>query len=157
MNNIKKFAENMTLLSDIHNKEISKTIADAYFEILKPYSDEQCLKTFKKLIATSKFFPKPADFIEILEEAKVLTHCSAWAEVMKGLNNNKIPDNPKIQKIIAVLGGWDNLSLQSYDELVWVEKRFIEYFNDMIDKDQGLLEAQNPQSIDLLTDVLKNI
>lgn len=157
MNDRKKFAENMALLSDLKNREISKAMADAYFEVLKPYTDEQCLSAFKKIIATSKFFPQPADFLEILGEKTTLTNASAWAEVMRGLNQGRIPDNPKIQKIISVLGGWDNLSLQSYDELIWIEKRFNEYFADITETEQGLLEYPRSTETQLLADALKSV
>jgi hypothetical protein len=146
MNNKKIFAEYMTVLGEIHGKEISKTLAESYFEILKPYSDNECITAFKLVIKNSKFFPKPAEILELLESKNKLSSSEAWGKVIDCLTYGRQSENPTISKAISALGGWDYLSKLSYDDLHWQEKRFKEYFNDFQNKndfDQDLIEFKD--------------
>ncbi len=66
MKNIQKFSNSMTLLGELFDRKISQAMIDAYWTVLKPFDDQAYENAFNRLIATSKFFPRPADFIELL-------------------------------------------------------------------------------------------
>ena len=66
MNNEKMFKEYIAAISELHSKQISKTTARIYWETLADYSDEQCNRAFDLAIRTLKFFPKPAELIELI-------------------------------------------------------------------------------------------
>ena len=134
MKNRKTFAEYLTLLGEIHGKEISKTMVNAYFIVLEDYSDSQCIEVFQKLISTSKFFPKPADFLELLNCNQKLNAAEAWTQVMDCLTLNQKSDNILISKAVSSLGGWEYLSTLTYDELYWRERRFNEFFMTLQEK-----------------------
>lgn len=141
MNNRIEFKNYMTLMGEIFNKEITDILKNIYWEILKPYSDDQCISAFKKIIKNSTFFPRPNDFTKILEKP-ALNSSDAWALVMNSLSSGIEPENPMISKTISALGGWDYLSTLSYDDLYWQEKRFKEHFENFQDrKDFELLEV----------------
>ena len=128
------FKEYMTGLGEIHGKEISDTIKNIYWKTLKPFSDEECQRAFEIIIQKSRFFPKPVDFLEILqvEEADGDRAAIAWGEVMSRLQSD--PYNPTswhdnmIPDCINRLGGWDHLCRSTTKELAWIEKRFAELY-----------------------------
>jgi hypothetical protein len=125
-----KFKELLTVLCEIHDKKLSQTLADIYWESLSPFTDEQCEKAFKELILTNKFFPKPADFIEMLRGNKADRATEAWILV---LNTVKRVGNyesvrfadPVIHSVLQVMGGWDHLAAtMTIDEEKWKQKEF---------------------------------
>ncbi len=66
MINKNKFKGFMLLIAERENREISHLLMDAYWETLKPFSDEQCEKAFTHVWNNTRFFPKPVDFLEYL-------------------------------------------------------------------------------------------
>lgn len=154
----KLFAENMTALGLIHGKEITETLASIYFEILKPFSDGECISAFKTLLTTSKFFPKPADILEIINERKKLNKSESWESVMKDLEAGTAPKDPLIMRIIKILGGWEYLQGLGYSDLVWVEKRFNEYLSDIGNKELPAITSGEDTGIKgLLSQAMKGM
>ena len=124
MKDKRKFSEFLTGLGEIFDKEITKTLNKVYWECLKPYTDQECEIAFTKTIANCKFFPRPAEIIENIPKTNAF---NAWGVVIDALERGEEPQNYAIQETIRRLGGWSWLTRQTYDELVWVEKRFYEY------------------------------
>lgn len=132
MKNKKKFQEFMALLGEIHEKKMTPTFLKAYWTILESYSDEQCEMAFKQVIAHSRFFPKPADLLEYIMGTETQKAISSWQETMKVLETRYPGEDTKVNWIVdhtvKAIGGWDYLSSLSFDELKWVEKRFLEHY-----------------------------
>lgn len=139
MKNHKRLAEFLTLMADLHEKEISKAKIEYYWEFLKPFSDEQCEVAFKKV--GLKWFPKPQDFLDVLQGNDNDRALIGWQTVMDCLTQGKRSQDINISRTVNALGGWDNLERQSFDELKWTEKRFKEHF-EVVEKRQELLEHQ---------------
>jgi hypothetical protein len=130
MNDKIKFKELMTALCELHDKKLSQTLADIYWESLNQFTDDQCIKVFKELILSSKFFPKPADFMEILKGKKEHNATIAWIEVLNAIKrignyeSVKFAD-PVIHSVLQVMGGWDQLAAtMTTDEEKWKQKEF---------------------------------
>lgn len=66
MKNKDKFKGFMLLIAERDNREISDLLLEAYWETLKPFSDEKCENAFKHVWNNTRFFPKPVDFLEYL-------------------------------------------------------------------------------------------
>jgi len=60
--------------------------------------------------------------------------------VMSWLECGTIPNDRRIQESIRRLGGWDWLSGRSYDDLHWLEKRFVEHFEQIVESGR----SENP-------------
>jgi hypothetical protein len=141
MNDKIKFKELITALCELHDKKLSQTLADIYWESLKQFTDEQCIKVFKELILTSRFFPKPVDFIEILNGKKQDQATIAWIEVLgavKSIGNYQSVkfSNPAIHSVINAMGGWPQLCLMESKEEKWKQKEF-ERLYDVINSRDG--------------------
>ena len=138
MENRKAFAEMMSALSILYDKEIPDMLSKMYWEVLVNYSDDEVKFMFNQAIANCKFFPKPSELIQFVKTQKQeqkqlekINSLEAWGMVMSGLEYGRIPSDDKIQEVIHRLGGWDYLKGKTYDDLHWLEKRFIEHYEQI--------------------------
>lgn len=123
------FKEYMTALSEIHGKELSALLNSLYWKTLEPFADVECEAAFKELIFTSKYFPKPADFIEILRGKKEDQAAKAWIKVIEAVrkigNYQSVKFNdPIIHSVFAFWGGWGVTADWKESELKWKQKEF---------------------------------
>jgi len=129
MKNEIKFMELMTGLGELFDKTISDPLKNIYWKILEPFPDEDCEKAFNQIIATCKFFPKPVEFLEILRGRSEDDSTRAWIlvdEAMRKHGNYSSLDfgEPKIHRIVEMLGGWDYLGTITEEEWKWKRKEF---------------------------------
>ena len=124
-----KFKEFMTVLCEIHDKRLSQLLSDLYWKVLEPFSDEDCERAFKELIYDNKFFPKPAEFIEILRGKKQDQATTAWIEVVNAIRRvgpyqSVNFGDPIIHGVIEFMGGWPATGDWLEDELKWKQREF---------------------------------
>jgi hypothetical protein len=124
-----KFKEYMTLLCELHDKILSDMMKDLYWKILEPFTNEQCEAAFKELIYSSRFFPKPADFKDILCGKIKNIATEKWIDVLSAVSrignykSVKFSDSV-IHSVINAMGGWPQLCTMTNDEVKWKEKEF---------------------------------
>ena len=134
-----EFSNYMTLLGEIFGKEISDSLKTIYWEILKPYSDKQCIEAFKKAISLCKFYPKPAELIEFLAGKTNQAEANkAQIEVDKIISNlkfygaTKYPDltDPITKHLMTKRWPYKNWAANVIEsELKWWVKEFCEAYN----------------------------
>jgi len=66
MNNKISFKEFMAGAGEIFDKQVTPILSKMYWKSLEPFTDEQCRKAFNLAIERCKFFPKPAELIELI-------------------------------------------------------------------------------------------
>ena len=154
MKNKKLFREYMVLLGEIHNRELSDLLLDAYWKILEPFSDDACKKSFDQLIAISKFFPKPPDFLEILRGTIQDTAVLAWEKVDSTVKSHgpyvsvKFDDDV-IHSCIELMGGWVALCNEDIKNWHWKQKEFVQLYATLSKKNihpeylPGIVEKEN--------------
>lgn len=137
MKNFEVFRKMMMELSEIFDKPLNETKVGAYWKYLEKYTDEQVSLAYGELME-GKFFPRPNSFKEIIEGATSHHSHEAWQEVLSMAGNhgayasinfidNKIPD------AIRAAGGWNEICVCPKRELHWLEKKFIERYEDQED------------------------
>lgn len=129
MKNHGKFKEFMATLGEIHDKTISPLLMELYWKILSPYTDEQCDKAFKELIYSAKFFPKPPEFIDLLQGRTQDVAALRWVEVVKALKKIGAYESvtftdAAINSTIEAMGGWIRLGDMLEDDEKWKGKEF---------------------------------
>lgn len=129
MKNEIKFKEYMATICELFDKSLSKLLTDLYWKVLEPYTDEQCEKAFKEIIYSSRFFPKPADFIEAIEGTKKDRATEAWLDVLETIkrvgNYQSIRfADASIHSVVNAMGGWPELCRMTGDEVKWKQKEF---------------------------------
>jgi hypothetical protein len=129
MKNEIKFKEYMATLCELHDRTLSKLLTDLYWKVFEPFADEQCEKAFQEVIYSSKFFPKPVDFLEILNGKKANRATEAWLDVlnaMKRIGNYQSVkfSDPVIHSVVNSMGGWPQLCMIESKEEHWKQKEF---------------------------------
>ena len=159
MQDKKAFAEMISTLAVLYDKDVSPVLRKIYWEVLSTYSDEEVKFMFNQAVANCKFFPKPSELIQFIKTIKQeqkqleeITSLEAWGMVMSGLEYGRVPEDEKIQQAIRRLGGWDYLKGKTYDDLHWLEKRFVEHYNQ-IEESQKYGELDWPNSKLLTGDI----
>ena len=129
MKNEVKFKEYMATLCEMHDRTLSKLLTDLYWKVLEPFSDEECERAFQEVIYSSKFFPKPADFMEILRGKKENQATEAWLLVLNAVgrigNYQSVKfSDPVIHSVINAMGGWPQLCMMESSQEHWKQKEF---------------------------------
>lgn len=115
-------------------------LMDVYWLALKDWPLEEFQRAASHLLRTSTFMPRPADF-ERLGQGSAQSARQAWADVVawvrasgyrSALPKHLLPPEPSQEAVRAVmiLGGWEAISLADISELGFLEKRFLEHFED---------------------------
>lgn len=134
-----KFKQFMTGFGELFDRTISKTLMDIYWKALAPFSDDACEIAFNKLIATSKFFPKPTDFLEVLIGSNGDMALNAWLIVEKTVKTvgpyaSVRFEDSVIHSVIDSLGGWARFQDCTNGEWVWRQKEFITRYKAMCNR-----------------------
>ena len=154
MKNKKSFIKYMATLAVIFDKELTDALAEVYWQVLEPFSDEDCDKAFQKVMATSRFWPKPADFLEVLQGTEEEKAVNAWIEVdraMKriGTYSSVTFKDHVIHSVIETMGGWISLGETCSSEWKWKQKEFERLYTFMEKRADhpghlpGLIEIDN--------------
>jgi hypothetical protein len=107
------------------------------------------------LVGRAKFFPKPAEFLELLEASRGVQATAAWLDVVAALkrygNYQSVRfADPVIHSVIEAMGGWVSLGLMAERERTWRQKEFERLYSVLVGQDgrhpaylAGLHEIQN--------------
>jgi hypothetical protein len=147
---------------EIHDKGITKVLLGAYFEALKPFDDETCEKAFNWATAKIRWFPKPEQLINYIEEhQRIDSPLTAWGMVYRAAEEwtDYRPDppirDPVARQAIKSLGGLEALANVDREKLEWFQKRFIEVYVDMLANPERVKLLQAPVVQKRLADVIE--
>lgn len=85
----KQFLESINGVALVYRINLSKSQVRIYWDILKEYQLDDVLEAFSKHVKTSRFFPVPADLIDLIPAAKAAQHVSAeeaWAIALEAMD-----------------------------------------------------------------------
>jgi len=131
MKSRKKFAELLAILCETFDrKPLSDGLIEIYWKIFKPLTDEEAQKIINQAILTLKFFPKPAELIELLQGDKTERAVRAWekfyhAIARVGPYQSVEFDDPAIHSTIELMGGWIEAGKWKNEEMKWKQKDFL--------------------------------
>jgi hypothetical protein len=107
-----RFAELIFGLAETLGSEIGKPGIALYFRALQQYSIEEIEKATDKILTTSRFFPKPVEFIEAIEgksDERAEVAFSQFAEAVRlggYMKSVYSADACLIQAVKQVFGSW---------------------------------------------------
>jgi uracil phosphoribosyltransferase len=131
MDNQETFKHRMATLGELFGKEISQELAQIYWDVLKPYSNEQFTRAVEIHCRTGKFFPRPAELIDLMAGSANEEAAVAWLEVLTQLRNCKNVTLPESSaKVVAMLGGAEYLGRMNVRDLEYKRNQFIEIYVD---------------------------
>lgn len=113
----RKFLEVLTAMSELYDSPLSSVGIDIYWSAVKKYPLEKFLVAARVHTETSKWMPKPSDFVDAMNKSELsisersnlawLSVCNAVRSV--GGNRGVRFDDPLIHAVVRSLGGWVSL------------------------------------------------
>lgn len=136
-----RFTQIMLGMADNFRDTITKEGMQMRFDMLKEFSIEQVEEASRQIMRARKFtkMPPVAEFFDALEGSNGRKALEAWGEVVECLKMGEEPSDPVAVEAVRRIGGWAWLTRQSYDELHWLEKRFVEHYESYEQKEQQAL------------------
>ena len=142
MKDHKLFLVNMATLSEVFDKQLSDALLEVYWRILEPFDDSDCLSMFKRIVVELKFFPKPAEMVNMLRGDTEERSISAWLEALAAVkrfgNYQSVRfADPAIHAVIQAMGGWPRFALMEADEEKWRQKEFERLYRVLAENPRG--------------------
>jgi hypothetical protein len=134
-----QFVKYMISLGEIFSKEITGTLLQFYWMVLKDFCEEEIKSAFNRATLTLKFFPKPAELLEIIQGNQNDKAMIAWEKVFNAIGRigpyqSVVFDDPVIHSTIELMGGWIELGNITTDEIKWKQKEFEKIYLVMVRK-----------------------
>ena len=111
------------LWGELYNKQITPAVESVWVGLLKGYPLDDLKRAFEKVIKTCKFFPTPAEVIEMFEGTEEERALVAFDKLKTAIQKHGAYtsvkfDDPAIHTAIEMLGGWV--------EVCFSDERFLE-------------------------------
>lgn len=136
-----RFRAVMTGMAKLYEREIDAALLDAYWISLREWPLEEFERAAGELMRTSEFMPRPAAF-HALRKAQRPCAAEAWG-LPAGID--PIADRALL---IATQGRY--IGHIALDELTWVQKRFMEVYDELTEVLETRLALGSPTGEPLL-------
>jgi len=120
MRNRKEFAETMIAIAAMFEKVLSEAVIDIYWQSFREYDDSVVKEALMRGVKTVwKFFPKPAEVVELIEGSPQAKQTMAWMLLVEGIKKAGAKESvrfqdPIIHTIVELWGGWTQVCYE-YD------------------------------------------
>lgn len=125
-----------------------------WMNVLKNLTDEDFERAINIISRTNKFFPTPSEIIEAANEGKMLSASEALqmlddeiTRVCGVVGVNPGPMTPVIWKVVNRMGGDLNVIWKRTDRS-YVQREFIEIYNQILTSEKMALLGENKKLID---------
>ena len=115
-----EFGKAVLVLAELYDKQISSGRIAAYFNVIEPYTLSGVLEAMRKHQLNSRWFPLPADLIELMVPSGEQDALFEWSHVIDQLHDSHRArtDNPFTHQAVQALGGFVRLGQMPQDKLV---------------------------------------
>lgn len=135
--NYNDFIKSFYPLGEYYGVEISESLADLYFSVLRKYSIDEFKKALNIILATHKYakLPKIADFIEAIEGSADEKAIIAWEVAVNASLQASIYDSYRFsdevinRAINSLDGGFEALIHARADNLPFLRVQFIKAYS----------------------------
>lgn len=126
------------LLEVFREPEMSEFRLLAYKGALDAFTDDQVERAILEAARSKKFFPKPVEIVELIQgngEDKAL---GAWEQLQQavsraGAYQSVLFEDPKISRVIKILGGWETVCMWPMDEMQFRRHEFLQAYKSLGD------------------------
>lgn len=124
-----RFRAVMAGMAKVYEREIDSVLLDAYWLTLRDWSLDDFERAAAHLMRTSEFMPRPAAFNELRKTASQQIAAGAW--FTSGTSND-----PRANRAMHIATQGRYIGHIPLDELQWVQKRFIEVYEELSDVEE---------------------
>ncbi len=128
-----RFVEVLTGLAEIWRVDLTKEAIEIWWRGMKDWSIEEFRTAAGHLIKNSQFMPKPYDFEQLLKAGETSAY-EAWSlalEHAKGAWRQGVLGESRIDRVVAMVGGYRAIALTDTDKLGFLERRFMAAYDDL--------------------------
>ena len=137
-----EFLQVLNGLAAIKRVDITKEAYELWWQCMKDWPIGDFKEAAGFLLKNCQFMPTPYDFEQLRKKSEISAH-EAWAKVLnhaKGAWRHGVLGDALTDRIIAMLGGYSVIALTNKDKLGFLERRFLDAYNDLSDSG-GVREA----------------
>jgi len=134
----REIAKLLTMTAALYDKELNEMLLELFYNALDGFELERIKAAFTQHVKRSRFFPKPADIIEIMRgtgddlESRAIQQANlVWCSIASvGHGATVLFKDPVTNAVVEqCFGGWCQLAGESKErELKWFLKDFEKYF-----------------------------
>jgi hypothetical protein len=145
-----RFKQLMTLLSEQYGRNVSPLMAQAYWQVLRDFTDEQVEQAVMDYIGDPEqcnFWPQPGAIKAKItgtdkQQQTAITDVAQeqWILVLEkirkqGAYGQVVFDDKVTLKAIQLMGGWRELCHTNEDKMEWRRKEFLETYRNSVNAD----------------------
>lgn len=145
-----RFRNVMTGMAKVYEREIDGVLLDAYWLCLRQWTLPEFEAAAARLMQTSKFMPRPADFNELRQSVTRLTAAEAWFTIGTS-------DDPRANRAMQIATQGRYVGHIPIDELQWVQKRFLEVYDELTDVEETRQTLGGPDWLQLQSIAAKSL
>ena len=137
-----EFVRVLASLAAIKRVDLTKDVYDLWWNALRCWEISDFKDAAGYLLKNCQFMPAPYDFEQLRKKGQPSAH-EAWAKVMnhvEGAWRKGVLGDVLTDRVIAMLGGYRLIALTKSDKLGFLERRFMDAYNDLSDSG-GVREA----------------
>ncbi len=136
MQKYERFAKNITGLGALFDKDVPQSLMDLYWETLSDLTDDQFEKACQTAARKLKFFPRPAELLEMIQDDQEALALTVWEKLNRAIREygqyRSIEfDDPAISATVESLGGWVAACLWRTDDLPHRRREFLATYQVM--------------------------
>ena len=131
-----EFVQVLNGLAAIRRADLTKEAYELWWQSMKNWSIDGFKDAAGYLLKNCQFMPAPYDFEQLRKKGKPSAH-EAWAKALDhaagGAWRNGLLGDALTDRVIATLGGYSVIALTHKDKLGFLERRFLDAYNDLLD------------------------
>ncbi len=130
-----EFVRVLNGLAAIKRVDLTKEAYELWWQCMKNWPIEDFKEAASYLLKNCQFMPTPYDFEQLERKSAPSAH-EAWAQALQhadGPWRQGVLGDALIDQVVSMLGGYRTLALTDGDKLGFLERRFIDAYNDFQD------------------------
>ena len=134
-NNRPEFVRVLNGLAAIKRVDLTKDAYELWWQSMKDWSIDGFKDAAGYLLKNCQFMPAPYDFEQLRKKGKPSAH-EAWSMALQhadGAWKQGVLGDALTDRVIAALGGYSVIALTHTDKLGFLERRFLDAYNDLLD------------------------
>ena len=140
--NREEFVRVLTGIATIKGKDLTKEAFELWWNAMQGWGISDFKEAAGYLLKNCQFMPSPYDFEQLRKKGEPSAH-EAWSLALnhaEGAWRQGVLGDALIDQVVASLGGYRLIALTNSDKLGFLERRFLDAYNDLLDTG-GVREA----------------
>lgn len=129
-----EFAEVLAGLAAIKRVDLTKEVIEIFWRTMKDWSIDDFKDAAGYLLKNCQFMPTPYDFEQLRKAGERSAH-EAWSLALSHAERAwrySVLGDARIDRVVAMLGGYRVIALTNTDKLGFLERRFMDAYNDLL-------------------------